>query len=59
MCKNQSIMHIGRCVLECDFWCDTDDDDDNDDTDADDDGDSSDDDGYDDDEGTFEFRWSV
>ena len=31
MCKNQSIMHIGRCVLECDFWCDTDDDDDDDD----------------------------
>jgi len=31
VCKNQSIMHIGRCVLECDFWCDTDDDDDDDD----------------------------
>ena len=26
LCKNQSIMHMGRCVLECDFWCDTDDD---------------------------------
>jgi len=37
-------MHIGRCVLECDFWCDTDDDDNDDD---------------DDDDGTFEYRWSV